>query len=166
MKKLKVGRIINTHGIKGGLKVTPLTDELERFAELEWVYIEGVEGKFYINKVQYQKNNAIITFKDLDDINLVEKFKTKFLYIDESQKRELPEDTFYISDIIGLKAYTVDHVYLGKVKDILQAGSNEVYIIANEDGKEYLIPSVKEFIPVIDIEGGKIIVDPIEGMIE
>ena len=166
MKKLKVGRIVNTHGIKGGLKVTPLTDDLERFEELDWVYIEGEEGKFYINRVQYQKNNAIITFKDLYDINLVEKYKTKFLYIDESQKRELPEDTFYISDIIGLEAYTVDNVYLGKVKDILQAGSNEVYIIANEDGKEHLIPSVKEFIPVIDIEGGKIIVDPIEGMIE
>jgi len=166
MRKLRVGQIVNTHGIKGGLKVLPLTDNLERFEELEWVYLEDNEGKFYIDKVQYQKNNVILTFKDLYDINLVEKYKKKYIFIDESQKRELPEDTFYISDIKGLDVYTVENVYLGKVKDILQAGSNEVYIIASEEGKEYLIPSVKEFIPVIDLEAGKIIVDPIEGMIE
>ncbi len=166
MKKLRVGQIVNTHGIKGGLKVIPLTDDIKRFEELKWVYMEGSEEKFHIQKVQYQTNNVIIIFKDLNDINLVEKYKKKYLFIDETQKRILPEDTYYIVDIVGLDVYTVDNVYLGKVKDILQAGSNEVYVIANEEGKEYLIPSVKEFIPVIDIEAGKIIVDPIEGMIE
>ena len=166
MKSLRVGKIINTHGIKGGLKVIPLTDYDERFEELEWVYIEGLKDKFYITSVSYQKSNLIINFKGYQDINLVEKFKGKYLLIDETQRRELPEDTFYISDIIGLEVYTVENQYLGKVKDVIQAGSNEVYLIQSQEGKEIMIPSVKEFIPEIDLEKKRITVNPIEGMIE
>jgi len=166
MKSLRVGQIINTHGIRGGLKVIPLTDYDERFEELKWVYIEGLKEKFYITSVSYQKNNLIITFKGYQDINLVEKFKGKYLLIDETQRRELPEDTFYIADIIGLEVYTVDDQYLGKVKDIIQAGSNEVYLIQTQEGKDIMIPSVKEFIPEIDLEKRRITVNPIEGMIE
>lgn len=165
MKNLRIGQIVNTHGIKGALKVVPLTDYVERFEEVEWVYIEGLQEKFYIDKVQYQSTTVIITLKDYQDINKVERFKGKYLLIDASQRRDLPEDTYYISDIIGLEVYTVAGVYLGKVKDILQAGSNEVYVIKDKE-KEVLIPAVKEFVPEIDLKAGKIIVDPIEGMIE
>lgn len=135
MKFLKVGKILNTHGIKGQVKVLSLTDYDERFEELEWVYIEGFEEKFYINKIQYRHKDILISFKGYNNINDVEKFKGKYLLIDEEQKRELPEDTYYISDIIGLDVYTVDKEYLGKVVDILQAGSNEVYIIKGKDEK-------------------------------
>ncbi|SES66933.1 16S rRNA processing protein RimM [Natronincola peptidivorans] len=166
MKYLKVGKILNTHGIKGEIKVFSLTDYDERFEELEYVYIEGHKEKFHISNVKYRPKDIIIAFKDHDDINNVEKFKGKYLLIDEGQKRELPEDTYYIVDIIGLDVYTIDHKYLGKVVDVLQAGSNEVYCIKNEAGKELMIPAVKEFIPEISLETGKIIVDPIEGMIE
>lgn len=166
MKSLRVGKIINTHGIKGALKVIHLTDYDERFEELEWVYIEGLKEKFYITSISYQKSNLIITFKGYNDINQVEKFKGKYLLIDETQRRELPEDTYYISDIIGLEVYTVENTYLGKVKELIQAGSNEVYLIQSPDGKEIMIPSVKEFIPEIDLEKKRITVNPIEGMIE
>ncbi|GAB6088263.1 ribosome maturation factor RimM [Alkaliphilus crotonatoxidans] len=165
MKNLRVGQIVNTHGIKGALKVLPLTDYPERFEELEWVYIEGRQEKYYFEKIQYQNNTVLITFKGLNDINQVEGFKGKYLVIDSSQRRELPEDTYYIADLIGLEVYTVEGVYLGKIKEILQAGSNEVYVIQHED-KEVLIPAVKEFVPLIDLEARKVIVDPIEGMIE
>lgn len=165
MKNLRVGQIVNTHGIKGALKVLPLTDYAERFEELEWVYIEGLKEKYYLDKIQYQKNTVILTFKGFHDINQVECFKGKYLFIDSSQRRELPEDTYYIADLIGLEVFTVEGVYLGRIKEILQAGSNEVYVIGNQD-KEVLIPAVKEFVPEIDLKAGKIIVDPIEGMIE
>ncbi|SNR90132.1 16S rRNA processing protein RimM [Anaerovirgula multivorans] len=166
MKYIKVGKILNTHGIKGEVKVLSLTDYDERFEELEWIYIEGVEKKFYINSIKYRPKNLLISFKDYDDINQVEKFKGKYLLIDESQKRVLAEDTYYISDIIGLEVYTAEEEYLGKVVDILQAGSSEVYVIKNQQGKEVMIPAVKEFIPEISLETGRIIVKPIEGMIE
>lgn len=164
-KNLRIGQIVNTHGIKGALKVVPLTDYPERFEEVEWVYIEGQSEKFYLKKVQYQKNLVLVTFKGYEDINLVERFKGKYLLIDPSQRRELPEDTYYIADLIGLKTYTVQGEYLGEVTEVLQAGSSEVYVIENQ-GKTVMIPAVKEFIPVIDLEAGKMLVDPIEGMIE
>lgn len=166
MKMLRVGKIINTHGLKGEIKVLSLSDYLERFEELEWVFIEGNNEKFYIDKIKYQKNNAIISFKGYDDINLVEKFKNKYLLIDESQRRDLPEGTYYIADIIGLEVYTINDEYLGKVVDILQAGSNEVYLIQNDKSTPIMIPAVEEFVPHISVDEGKIIVDPIEGMIE
>ncbi|AKL95500.1 16S rRNA processing protein RimM [Clostridium aceticum] len=166
MKYLKVGKILNTHGLKGEMKIFSLTDYDERFEELKWVYIEGYEEKFYIDKVKYRPKDILLSFKNYEDINQVEKFKGKYLLINESQKRDLPEDTYYIADIVGLEVYTLSGDYLGKVVQVLQAGSNEVYIIKDENGKEVMIPAVKEFMPEISLEKGKIIVTPIEGMIE
>ncbi len=165
-KMLRVGKITNTHGIKGDIKVLPLTDYMERFEELEWVYIDGYKDKFYIKSVKYKPTTVILSFKGYDNINLVEKFKDKYLLIDDTQRRDLPEDTHYIADIIGLDVYNVENEYIGKVKDIIQTGPNEIYLIKCKDNKEIMIPSVKEFIPEVSVEEGKIIIDPIEGMIE
>ncbi|WP_243136892.1 ribosome maturation factor RimM [Alkaliphilus serpentinus] len=165
MKYLRVGKIASTHGIKGAVKVFPTTDYPERFEELKYVYLDKTD-KLIINNVQYQKNMVILTFKEFNDINQVERLKGKELFIDESQRRKLPEDTYYIADIIGIDVYTDKDVYLGKVKDIIQTGPSEVYVIGNDEGKEYMIPSVKEFIPIIDIDNKRIVVKPIEGMIE
>ncbi|ABR48895.1 16S rRNA processing protein RimM [Alkaliphilus metalliredigens QYMF] len=166
-KMLKVGQIVNTHGIKGELKVTSLSDYLERFEELEWVYIQGYDEKYYIGNIKYRPTTVILSFEGYDNINIVEQFKGKYVLIDESQRRELPEDTFYKADLIGLDGYTVEEVYLGKLVDIIQAGSNEVYVFRDkETNKDILIPAVKEFIPEISLEKKRITVDPIEGMIE
>ncbi len=164
-KMLRVGKIINTHGIKGDLKVLPLTDYAERFEELDWVYMDGNNEKFYIRNVKYMPTVVLLSFKGYGDISSVEKFRGKYLLIDESQRRVLPEDTHYIADIIGLDIYTVENEHIGKVKDIIQTGSNEVYVIEDENDKEILIPAVREFILEICLEEGKIIIDPIEGMI-
>ena len=165
-KMLRVGKITNTHGIKGDLKVLPLTDYFERFEELEWVYIEGFKDKFYIENIKYKPTLVILSFEGYGDINLVEKFKDRYLLIDESQRRILPEDTYYIADIIGLDVFTVKDEYIGKVVDIIQTGSSEVYVIRMNKLKEIMIPSVKEFMPEISLEKKRITIDPIEGMIE
>lgn len=161
---LKVGKITNTHGIKGDLKVYPLTDYMERFEELEWVYIEGQDEKFYIKNVKYMSTVLLLSFKNYEDINLVEKYKGKYLLIDHTQRRDLPEDTYYIADIVGLDVYTIKNEYVGKVKDIIQTGPNEVYIIKDKNKKEIMIPAVKQFIPTISLDEKKIIINPIEGM--
>lgn len=165
-KMLRVGKITNTHGIKGDLKILPLTDYFERFEELEWVYIEGFKEKFYIENIKYKPTLVILSFEGYGDINLVEKFKERYLLIDESQRRILPEDTYYIADIIGLDVFTVKDEYIGKVVDIIQTGSSEVYVIRMNNLKEIMIPSVKEFMPEISLEKKRITIDPIEGMIE
>ncbi len=164
-KMLKVGKIINTHGIKGNLKVFPLTDYMERFEELNWVYIDGNDEKFYIKDVKYMPAVVLLSFKGYENIDSVEKFKDKYILIDESQRRNLPEDTYYIADIIGLDVYTVKNEYIGKVKDIIQTSSNDVYVIEGGNNKEIMIPAVEEFIPEVCLKEGKIIIDPIEGMI-
>lgn len=164
-KMLKVGKIINTHGVRGDLKVFPLTDYMERFEELSWVYVDGSNEKLYIKNVKYMPTVVLLSFEGYEDINLVEKFKDKYLLIDESQRMDLPKDTYYIADIVGLDVYTAQNEYMGKVKDIIQTGSNDVYVIEGGDNKEIMIPAVKEFIPEICLEEGKIIIDPIEGMI-
>ncbi|HZK57812.1 MAG TPA: ribosome maturation factor RimM [Clostridia bacterium] len=163
-KMLKVGKIVGTHGIKGDLKVFPLTDYMERFEELNWVYMDGGSKKFYIKGVKYMPTVVLLSFEGYEDIDSVKKFKDRYLLIDGTQRRNLPEDTYYMADIIGMDIYTVENKYIGKVKDVVQTGSGEVYVIEDENDKEIMIPAVKEFIPEICLEEGKIIIDPIEGM--
>ena len=165
VKMLKVGKIVNTHGIKGDLKVLPLTDYMERFEELDWVYIDGNDERFYIKNVRYMPAVVLLSFKGYEDINLVKRFKDKYLFIDENQRRDLPEGTYYIADIIGLDVYTTKGEYIGRVKDIIQTSSNDVYVIEGEGSREIMIPAVEEFISGICLGEGKIIIDPIEGMV-
>lgn len=165
VKMLKVGKIVNMHGIKGDLKVLPLTDYMERFEELDWVYIDGNDERFYIKNVRYMPTVVLLSFKGYEDINLVKRFKDKYLFIDGNQRRDLPEDTYYIADIVGLDVYTIKGEYIGRVKDIIQTSSNDVYVIEGEGNREIMIPAVEEFIPEICLGEGKIIIDPIEGMV-
>lgn len=167
MEYIKVGRIINTHGIRGELKVFPLTDNLDRFDDLKIVYIGNNKEKVEIEQVKYHKGLAIIKLKEFHNINQVLKFKDDFLYIDVEDKVELPEDHYFIFDIVDCNVYDTKGRKIGVVTDVLQYTSNDVYVVKDmEKNKEYLIPAVKEFVVDIDVENKKIIIDPIEGMIE
>ncbi|KGG80776.1 ribosome maturation factor RimM [Caloranaerobacter azorensis] len=160
---IKVGKIVNTHGIKGEMKVLPLTDDMTRFDELEYVYIEN--QKVEIEDVWYKKNFVMLKFKDFDNINDVLCFKGKYIYIDRENAIELPEDTYFIFQIIGLNVYLKDGRFIGEIKDIIQTGSNDVYVV-RDGNKEYLIPAIKEVVKEINLDDNKVIIDPLEGMIE
>lgn len=160
---IKVGKIVNTHGIKGELKVLPLTDDMTRFEELEYVYVEN--QKIEIEDVWYKKNFVMLKFKGFDNINDVLCFKDKYVYIDKENAIELPEDTYFIFQIIGLNVYLMSGELLGKITDVIQTGSNDVYVV-KDDNKEYLIPAIKEVIKEINLDDKKVIIDPLEGMIE
>lgn len=163
MDKIKVGKIINTHGLKGELKVLALTDDENRFNDLNEIYIEN--NKYNIENVRYNKNFPMIKLKNYSDINDVLKFKDKYIYISEDDLVELEEDSYFIFQIKGLKVFTVDGLEVGIVKDVLTPGANDVYVVKGKD-KDHLIPAVKEFIEKIDLENGKIIIKPIEGLLE
>lgn len=162
-ERIQVGKIINTHGIKGELKVLPLTDNEERFNNLEEIYIENKTYK--IIKVWYKKKQPIIKLEGYDNINDVMKFKNKLILIDYEDAVKLPEDTYFIFQIKGLDVYKINGEKIGYVKDVLINSGNHIYVIKNSD-KEYLIPAVKEFIKDVDIDNNKIIIDPIEGLLE
>ena len=168
-KMLKVGQIVNTQGIKGELRVYPLTDYKERFEELEWVYIDKYADKrFYIEKVKYKNDLVILKMKEIEDINEAEKYKNCYLLIDKLNTRKLPENTYLIADLIDMKVYSEENKFLGILKDVLQAGGNDVYEISSPDrpGKNILIPAVGEFIKKVDFNNNTIVVKLIEGMLD
>ncbi|GFN36387.1 ribosome maturation factor RimM [Tepidimicrobium xylanilyticum] len=167
MDYIKIGWIMNTHGIKGELKVYPLTYDINRFNDLKKVYIGNNKIEAEIERVKYSKGLTILKFKEFNNINDVLKFKKDYIYIDEKDRVELPDDHFFVFDIIDCTVYTIKGHKVGTVTDVLQMASNDVYVVKDvENGKEYLIPAVKEFVVDIDIKNKKIVIDPIEGMIE
>lgn len=167
MDYIKVGTITNTHGVKGEVRVYPLTDDINRFDSLETVYLGDNKQKVKIEKVRYHKGLVILKFKEFGNINQVLKFKGEYIYIDKEDRVELPEDHFFIFEIVDCIVYDTKGEKIGIVTDVLQYSSNDVYVVKDhERNKEYLIPAVKEFIVDIDINNKKIIIDPIEGMIE
>ena len=162
-----VGKITNTHGIKGEVKIFPLTDDMERFDHLKRAYIGESKTGVNLERVRYHKNLAIIKFKEYDDINEVLKFKDNYIYVDDEEKVILPEDHFFIYDLIDSQVFDMESNLVGNLIDVLKGPSNDVYIVKNMDkNKEYLIPAVKEFIIEVNINDKKIVINPIEGMIE
>lgn len=161
-----VGRIVNTHGIKGELKVMPTTDDPKRFNDLKEIYVErnGLE-KYSIEGVRYHKNFVLIKLKGIEDINAGELFKGGLLKIDRKDSLPLKKDEYYMSDLYDLEVFTEEGRYLGKLVDIIYTGSNDVYTVKNEEtGKELLLPAIKQVIKDVDLEAKKIIVHLLEGL--
>ena len=163
----EVGQIVNTFGIKGQVKVKPFTDDLERFEELKSVLVE--KGKelieMQIEEVKYQQTVVLLKLKGIEDMNMAEKLKGCYLKIKREDSRKLPNDTYFIADLIGLNVYTEDGILLGKVDDIYNNKSNDIYVIKDELGKQILLPAIKDVIKHIDIENEKITVHLLNGLI-
>lgn len=162
-----VGKIINTHGIKGEVKVYPLTDNLHRFSDLKVVFIGEKKIEVEIESVRYHKGFGILKFKGYDNINQILSFKDSYIYIRDEDRIKLPENSYFISDLLHCKVYDTKLNLIGELVDVLQGASNDVYVVKDHyNEKEYLIPAVREFIIDVNIKEKKIIIDPIEGMIE
>ena len=154
-ERIKIGKIVNTFGIKGELKVYPYVDYID---ELSKIYIDNKE--YTLSKSRNQKNVVIIKIKGLDDINLVEDFKNKEIEIDRVDLPKLKEGEYYIEDLIGLDVYTDEGKLLGKLDDIFNTDANDIYQVNN-----ILLPAIPDVIKKIDIENQKIIVHIIKGLI-
>lgn len=158
---LEVGQIVNTHGLKGFLKVVPYTDNIERFEELKRVFIvyEKKEIEFEIEKVKYLKGMVILKLKGIEHINEAEKYKNCFLRIKREDAKKLDENTYFIADLIGLNVYDEQNKKIGSLIDIFPTGSNDVYVVKDENGKQILLPAIKSVIKQICLEEEKIVVD-------
>lgn len=164
---LEVGQIVNTNGLKGTLKVKPLTDDITRFEELEIIYIEKDSQliEFKIQEVRYNKNMVLLKLEGLDDIREAEKYKNFYLKINRKNAVELEEDSYFIVDIINSEVFLDTGELLGKVVDVFPTGSNDVYTVRDSDGKEILLPAIEDVIKDVDIKNKKIIVHLLEGLI-
>ena len=163
----EIGQIVNTFGIKGFVKINPFTDDLERFEELKSVFV--VKNKelieIQIEEVKYHKHLVLVKFKGIEDINMAEKYKGCYIKIKRENARKLPEDTYFIADLIGIKVYDENGNLLGKVDDIYNNKSTDIYVIKDDLGKQILLPSTKEVIKQIDVDEERMVVHLIDGLV-
>lgn len=165
---LRVGVISSTHGVRGEVKVFPTTDDPKRFKKLKTVMLDTGREKLTLNieQVKFFKNMVILKFKEFNDINEIEKYKGKDLLINRDQAVKLAPNENFIVDLIGLKVVTDEGVEFGTLKDVMETGANDVYIIDGNDGKEYLFPAIKQCILKIDLEAGVITVHILDGLLD
>ena len=167
MKRLEVGQIVNTFGIKGFVKVKPWVNDIERFDELKKVYvtIKKEIQKLEIEEVKYHKEMVLIKFKGIDTIEQAEKLRNCYLEIDREDAIPLEEGTYFIADLLDSDVYTEQDEFLGKIEDIYNTGAKDIYVVKNELGKTILLPGIPEVIKEVDIENSKIIVHLLKGLV-
>ncbi len=169
LEYLKIGKIVKMQGLKGEVRVYPYTDDIKRFDDLDKFYIDKNE-ECEVEKVRYQKNVVILKLKGINTIEEAERLKDKMIYVTREDSKELDEEEFFISDMIGIKAMHINGEEIGVLKEVLKYSANDVYVIEGKDNegnkKDYLIPSVKKFVPTIDIKERIMVIDPIKGMLE
>lgn len=151
---LRVGVFANTHGVRGEIKVFPTTDDVKRFKKLKKVYLDlGKETlEWEIQSVKFFKNLVILKFKGIDNINDIEKYKGKDLLIKREQALPLVKDEYYICDIIGAEVVEEDGNTVGTLKEVLQTGANDVYVVATKEGDEILLPVIPDCVKDLDVE--------------
>ena len=164
---LKVGVITTTHGVRGEVKVFPTTDDTERFLELEYVLLDtGRElRRLDIKNVRFFKNLVILKFDGIDNINDIEKYKGKDLWIPREEAQELDEDEYYIADLQGLNVVLEDGTEFGTLRDVMETGANDVYIIDSNEHGEVLLPAIKECILDVDLEKNTMTVHLMKGLL-
>lgn len=155
---LQIGKIINIHGVMGEVKVIPLTDDPARFKKLKWVYIEINNSleKFNITGVKFFKNTVIVKLDGIDTPENAEKLKEHFMVVDREHAVSLPDDTFFVCDIIGASVYDENGILLGELVNVLQTGSNDVYVVRDSNNSEILIPALKSVVKKVSVKDGRI----------
>lgn len=162
----ELGQIVNTFGIKGMVKVKPFTDNIEQFEELEKIYIKNKSGKkeYQIEEVKYHKQMVLIKFKGIENPEEAELLRNSYVLINRKDAKPLEEGTYYIVDLLESEVYTDEDVLLGKVEDIFNTGSNDIYVVKDDLGKQILLPGIPDVIKQVDIENKKITVHIIPGL--
>lgn len=163
---LELGQIVNVKGLKGEVKVNSFTDDNSKFEKLPKVFIKRKDTlkEYEIENVGYSKNQVIIKFKNIDTIEEAEALRNSYIVVDREILGNLPEGIYYIADLIGLDVYTEINEYLGKVDDIYNTGSNDIYVVKDDLGRQKLLPGIEEVIKSVDLQSGKIIVNLIKGL--
>lgn len=153
----KVGQIVNTHGIKGEVKVISLTDNPENFKRYEKVLVE--DRWMNILGVKFQKDRVILKLEGIEDMNTAETFKNKYISVPRDEEPELEEDTYYVVDLIGCTVYDTNGKDLGKVYDVIETKNNDVYWI--KEPKQLLIPVLRDIVLDVNVEEKKILITPV-----
>lgn len=163
-KSFNIGKIVNTHGVKGEVKVYPYTDDVKKFVDFDHLYVE--DQKIQIETVRVHKNMALVKFKGYDNMDQVLPIMNKNVFIDRDEVDD-GGDGHYIVDLIGCEIFDENGLLIGELVDVLQNTSQDLYQIRRVDnGADFYLPVVDEFVRDIDLESRKITVHLIEGLME
>ncbi len=165
---LQVGIISSTHGVRGEVKVYPTTDDVKRFKKLKDVILDTGKEQMplEIESVKFFKQMVILKFKGIDTLNDVEKYRQKSLYVTRANAVRLRKDEYFIADLIGIQVFDEENKELGVLEDVMATGANDVYVIKLTDGRELLLPAIKQCILEVDIAQGRMQVHVLEGLLE
>ncbi|MGN0311213.1 MAG: ribosome maturation factor RimM [Lachnospiraceae bacterium] len=163
---LQVGVFSSTHGVKGEFKVFPTTDDVKRFSKLKTVIVNDGKKSFtaQIEHVKYFKQFAILKIKGYDTLNDIEPLKGSSLWVTREDAVELEEDEYFIADLMGLTVFLDTGETLGELKDVIATGANDVYVVEDQQKKEWYIPAIGQCILSVDVEGGRMTVHLLPGL--
>ncbi|MCH5342624.1 MAG: 16S rRNA processing protein RimM [Acetatifactor sp.] len=164
---LQVGVITAPHGVRGEVKVFPTTDDPRRFKKLKQVLLDTGKEQLdlEIEGVKFFKKFVILKFKGLDNMNDVERYRQKSLYVTRENAVRLNKDEYFIADLIGLQVQDEDGKAIGILKNVLETGANDVYVVEMKDGRELLLPAIKQCILQVELEEGFMKVHILEGLL-
>jgi 16S rRNA processing protein RimM len=169
-KWFNVGKIVNTQGLKGEVRVISKTDfPEERYKKGNTLYLFMTSSDkpilLTVKSHRTHKTFDLLTFEGYENINQVEKLKEGILKVPESQQNELPDDEFYFHEIIDCMVTTTAGEVIGKVREILTPGANDVWVIKGKNGKDILIPYIEDVVKKVDVKEKSIIIEPMEGLL-
>ena len=156
-KEIIIGKIVAPHGVRGDIRILPLTEKPDLFLDLEYLLLEGGK-KLTVKNARFQKRMILVTTKEVTSMNEAELLRDKNIYIKAEDLPELEEDEFYVADLVGIPVYDMEGNQIGTFKDSLSTGSNDVYIIAVPGAKDILVPALKEYFKEINLAEKRIVV--------
>ena len=164
----QVGIITSTHGLKGEVKVFPTTDDVKRFKRLKEVILDTGKERIdlEVESAKFFKQFVILKFKGIDHIDDVEKYRKASLYVTRKNAIRLNRDEYFVADLIGLKVQDEDGTEIGVLRDVMETGANDVYIIDLNDGRELLLPAIKQCVLEVNVEAGFMKIHILEGLLD
>ncbi len=163
-KQLELGKVVNTHGIRGEIKIQPWCDDPALFEELEYIYVGG--RRFALLRSRLHKNCVIAQLEGISDMNAAEGLRNQIVTIEREMLGELPEGTYYIVDLEGLTVRTTEGETLGTIAEVIKTGSNDVYVVDAPGRKPILIPVIPQVVKEVNVEEGYVSVELMEGLID
>ena len=167
-KFFQTGIVTATHGIRGEVKVFPTTDDPRRFRRLKEVIVDTGKERVVleIESVKFFKQFVILKFKGIDCINDVEKYRQASLFVTREQAVRLGKDEYFIADLMGLRVRNEENSEIGILKDVMETGANDVYVIDLDDGRELLLPAIKQCVLEVNVTEGYIRIHILEGLLD
>ena len=162
---IEIGKIVNTHGIRGEIKIAPWCDDPAMFVDLSYFYADG--KKYEINRARVHKNAVIVELAGLKHIDEANKMRNKIVTIEREILGELDDGVYYIADLLGITVLDENGEMLGVLDDVIQTGSNDVYVLKSQDRpKPLLVPALRNVILDIDIDGQQMTVRLPDGLLD